>query len=65
MPDLSQAEKEVIQRKYERTVQLRAEFLKQAHNPHRHATGEGGTLVSSTVNKWQMLCHHKLFIVIN
>lgn len=35
-----------IRRKHEQTLKLRAEFLKQSSNPFRHATGEGGTVVS-------------------
>lgn len=57
MPDLSKAEKEFLLRKHEKTMKLRAEFLKQSSNPFRHATGEGGTLVS-LANR--VLCH--LFI---
>lgn len=32
--------------KQKRRLQLRQEYLKQISDPHRHATGEGGTLVS-------------------
>lgn len=46
MPDLSKAEKDLLLRKHEQTMKLRAEFLKQSSNPFRHATGEGGTVVS-------------------
>lgn len=46
MPDLSKAEKEFLLRKHEQTLKLRAEFLQKSSNPFRHATGEGGTVVS-------------------
>jgi hypothetical protein len=37
---------EVLAEKTQRRFFLREEFLKQASNPHRHATGEGGVVVS-------------------
>ena len=57
MPDLSKAEKEFLQRKHEQTMKLRAEFLKQSSNPFRHATGEGGTVVSKCKRRQALLCH--------
>lgn len=47
MSDLTKAEQELMLKKHERAMKLRAEYIKQITNPHRHATGEGGTLVSS------------------
>lgn len=32
--------------KMKRTAELRAEYIRQITNPHRHATGEGGAIVS-------------------
>ena len=46
MSTISQAEKEIILKKHARALELRAEYIKQISNPYRHATGEGGTLVS-------------------
>lgn len=37
---------EVLKQKAERRAALRAEYWKQVTNPHRHAAGEGGTIVS-------------------
>lgn len=47
MPDLSQAEKDLLLKKHARATQLRAEFNKLISNPHRHATMEGGHVVST------------------
>lgn len=33
-----------------RVQDLRKEFIKQTTNPHRHAAGEGGALVSENSN---------------
>jgi hypothetical protein len=44
---------QIILEKQKRTQALRAEYIKQITNPHRHATGEGGALVSF----FAMLCH--------
>lgn len=49
---LSSEEQEFIKRKHEATLKLRQEFLKQSSNPYRHATGEGGTVVSGSTNPW-------------
>lgn len=46
MTEISQGERELLLKKHERALKLRAEYLKQISNPYRHATGEGGTLVS-------------------
>jgi len=46
----SKEELEFIKRKHEHTLKLRAEFLKQSSNPYRHASGEGGTVVSGHAN---------------
>lgn len=43
---MSKAEKDFLLRKHEQTMKLRAEYLKNSTNPFRHATGEGGTIVS-------------------
>lgn len=45
MADPSQ-DPEVIKFRAERTAALRQKFLKEIHNPYRHASGEGGYLVS-------------------
>lgn len=44
--DISPAEKQVLLEKAQRREVLRNEFLKQASNPHRHASMEGGAVVS-------------------
>lgn len=44
---LTKEQEEFICRKHEQTLKLRNEYLKQSSNPFRHATGEGGTVVSA------------------
>ncbi|XP_011179371.1 uncharacterized protein LOC105210248 [Zeugodacus cucurbitae] len=55
MPELSSTEKEFLRRKHEQTTKLRAEYLKQISNPHRHATGEGGTLFDAGLARFQAM----------
>lgn len=47
--DLSPAEKQILIEKAQRREVLRNEFLKQASNPHRHASMEGGAVVSACI----------------
>lgn len=44
--DLSPETKRVLEAKARRRLALREEFLKKASDPYRHASGEGGTVVS-------------------
>lgn len=37
---------QIAKEKAARRAQLRAEYWKQVTNPHRHASGEGGHIVS-------------------
>lgn len=39
------AENALLLNKHKRRLALREEYLKNISNPHRHATGEGGTVV--------------------
>jgi hypothetical protein len=48
--DVSPAEKRVVEAYAKRRAALREEYIKQITNPHRHGTGEGGTLV-------RKMCH--------
>jgi hypothetical protein len=43
--DVSPAEKRSVEAYAKRRAALREEYIKQITNPHRHGTGEGGTLV--------------------
>lgn len=45
--DVSPEEKRLLELQAKRKAVLRAEFLKQISNPHIHATGEAGGVVSS------------------
>ena len=42
----SEAERKILLEKQKIRAALRADYLKQISNPHRHATGEGGSVVS-------------------
>lgn len=55
MPELSTAEKQLLLKKHERASKLRAEFNKQITNPHRHATGEGGTVFDAGMQRFQAM----------
>ncbi|KAH8327318.1 hypothetical protein KR074_010067 [Drosophila pseudoananassae] len=54
---ISKEETEFLKRKHEHTLKLRNEYLKQSSNPFRHATGEGGTVVSAKTATILRLCH--------
>jgi hypothetical protein len=43
--DVSPATKRSVEAYAKRRAALREEYIKQITNPHRHGTGEGGTLV--------------------
>lgn len=43
--DLTREEQKVLQLKHAKRLELRKEYIKQIHNPYKHASGEGGTLV--------------------
>jgi hypothetical protein len=43
--DVSEATKRSVEAYAKRRAVLREEYIKQISNPHRHGTGEGGTLV--------------------
>ncbi|XP_055856638.1 NADH dehydrogenase [ubiquinone] 1 beta subcomplex subunit 4 [Episyrphus balteatus] len=55
MPEMSTAEKQLLLKKHERASKLRAEFQKQITNPHRHATGEGGTVFDAGMQRFQAM----------
>lgn len=44
--DVSPAEQRLFQEKQQQRAALRAEYLKKIYDPHRHATGQGGYVVS-------------------
>lgn len=44
--DVTPEQKSIIEEKAKRRLALREEFLKQASNPFKHASGEGGAVVS-------------------
>ncbi|PSN53200.1 hypothetical protein C0J52_04504 [Blattella germanica] len=44
--DASSADKRSVEEYAKRRAALRQEYIKQITNPHRHGTGEGGTLDS-------------------
>lgn len=46
--DVTAAERRRLEDQARRRATLRAEFLKQASNPHLHATGEAGAVVSNS-----------------
>lgn len=43
--DIAPKELGLLQEKIRRTNALKLEYLRNAHNPYRHATGEGGFVV--------------------
>lgn len=57
--DLTREEQRILQLKHARRLELRKEFLKQIHNPYKHAHGEG-TLVRKIhyKNITSKLCHN-------
>lgn len=44
--DVTPEERKLLEIKWKRRTELRAEFLRKAFDPHRHGTGEGGAVVS-------------------
>lgn len=44
--ELTREEQKVLQQKHAKRLELRKEYIKQINNPYKHASGEGGTLVS-------------------
>lgn len=42
--DLTREEQKILQQKHAKRLELRKEYIKQIHNPYKHASGEG-TLV--------------------
>lgn len=45
--DVSPAQRQLIEARAQRRAVLREEFMKQSTNPFKHASGEGGTVVSA------------------
>jgi hypothetical protein len=43
--DVPAKDKSLVEEYAKRRLVLREEYIKQITNPHRHGTGEGGTLV--------------------
>jgi hypothetical protein len=43
--DVPTKDKRLVEEYSKRRAVLREEYIKQITNPHRHGTGEGGTLV--------------------
>lgn len=50
--DLSAEQRKLQELRYKRRVELRSLYWKEITNPHRHATGEGGSLVNIAVEKF-------------
>jgi hypothetical protein len=48
--DVSAKDKRLVEAYAKRRAVLREEYIKQITNPHRHGTGEGGTLVRNSRN---------------
>lgn len=45
--DITAEARRVLEEKAKRRLVLREEFLRKVSDPHRHGTGEGGTVVST------------------
>lgn len=59
MSEISKKEKELLLKRQARAMELRAEFQKQVSNPFRHASGEGGAVVSTwLIFNLYWLYHH-------
>jgi hypothetical protein len=54
--DVSEAMKRRVEAYAKRRALLREEYIKQITNPHRHGTGEGGTVV-------RKICCSHIFIL--
>lgn len=46
---------QLSQQKQQRTAALRKEYMKAVTNPHRHASAEGGVIVSSRIISFLLL----------
>lgn len=44
--ELNAEQRRLVEIKNQRRAELRAEYLKNIHDPHRHSKGEGGHLVN-------------------
>ncbi|XP_065337089.1 uncharacterized protein ND-B15 [Cloeon dipterum] len=55
IPDLSAKEMALLKQKIQRTAELKQQYLKQVHNPYRHASGEGGFVFDPAVARYQAL----------
>uniref|UniRef100_A0A1B6KYD0 NADH dehydrogenase [ubiquinone] 1 beta subcomplex subunit 4 n=1 Tax=Graphocephala atropunctata TaxID=36148 RepID=A0A1B6KYD0_9HEMI len=47
--------KQLIELKNKQRATLKAEFVKQYTNPHRYATGEGGSIFDSGIQRWMAM----------
>ncbi|XP_059474296.1 uncharacterized protein LOC132195973 [Neocloeon triangulifer] len=54
-PDISPREMAILKDKMQRTAELKQHYLKQIHNPYRHASGEGGTVLDPAIARFQAL----------
>ncbi|XP_023720609.1 NADH dehydrogenase [ubiquinone] 1 beta subcomplex subunit 4 [Cryptotermes secundus] len=53
--DVSEATKRSVEAYAKRRAILREEYIKQITNPHRHGTGEGGTLFDSGIQRFMSM----------
>ncbi|KAJ9573762.1 hypothetical protein L9F63_008845, partial [Diploptera punctata] len=53
--DVSAAERRRVEEYAKRRAALRQEYIKQITNPHRHGTGEGGTLFDSGIQRFMSM----------
>lgn len=50
--ELNAEQRRLLELKNQRRAELRASFLKQISDPHRHALGEGGHVVNKSIEKF-------------
>jgi NADH dehydrogenase (ubiquinone) 1 beta subcomplex subunit 4 len=53
--DVPAKDKRLVQEYAKRRAVLREEYIKQITNPHRHGTGEGGTLFDSGIQRFMSM----------
>ncbi|XP_069700382.1 NADH dehydrogenase [ubiquinone] 1 beta subcomplex subunit 4 [Periplaneta americana] len=53
--DVSTSEKRLVDEYAKRRAALRHEYIKQITNPHRHGTGEGGTVFDVGVQRFMAM----------
>lgn len=51
--------KALVEKKAKMRTALREEFIKQMYNPHRHATGEGGTVFDPALQRYMTMTNNR------